>query len=200
CPCGRALTHDTGNRRGGQPTTTRPLLPCWLCTPAIASRSGCPAACAPRARLTQHRAGKVSVGARVAAGRALDPKLAASLREDDRRLHGCPAGAGSSTRQGSSRGGQSGMRRMTWFRDAGRVCGRQLCWRTWLLVAAALVADARPAPAMQLAFGSYTGDGQPGRAIAAVGFAPDAVIIKGNTAQGGVMRTATMTGDANQEL
>jgi hypothetical protein len=72
-----------------------------------------------------------------------------------------------------------------------------------LLVGAALLAEAglgQPAQAMQLASGSYVGDGATARAIHGVGFRPDAVIIKGTDAHLAVMRTATMVGDAAKEL
>ncbi len=75
--------------------------------------------------------------------------------------------------------------------------------RVGLVLCAALLLDAaigRHAQAMQLASGSYVGNGATGRAITGVGFQPDAVIIKGNDAHLTVMRTATMTGDAAKEL
>ncbi|HXL20377.1 MAG TPA: hypothetical protein VN961_22895, partial [Streptosporangiaceae bacterium] len=74
------------------------------------------------------------------------------------------------------------------------------CWRMWLALAAALIAGPVTAQAMQLASGSYPGNGLAGRAITGVGFQPDAVIIKGDIAQLAVMRTATMAGDAAKEL
>ena len=52
----------------------------------------------------------------------------------------------------------------------------------------------------QLATGSYTGDGADNRAITGLGFQPDAVIIKGNTAQTAVIRTSTMTGDNTKPM
>lgn len=58
----------------------------------------------------------------------------------------------------------------------------------------------RPAQAMQMALGSYVGDGASSRAITGAGFRPDVVIIKGDTAQLAVMRTATMIADACKEL
>src|SRR6266446_57512 len=75
-----------------------------------------------------------------------------------------------------------------------------LCWRMWLALGAAMIADPVAGHAMQLASGSYTGNGLAGRAITGVGFQPDAVIIKGTAAQPAVMRTATMAGDAAKEL
>src|SRR5213594_3728562 len=53
---------------------------------------------------------------------------------------------------------------------------------------------------MQMMSGSYVGNGTTGRAITGVGFKPDAVIVKGNTAQLAVMRTTSITGDAAKEL
>src|SRR5438093_4859999 len=58
----------------------------------------------------------------------------------------------------------------------------------------------QPAQAMQFAAGSYTGNAVANRAITGVGFQPDAVLIKANTNQLAVMRTASMTGDATKEL
>lgn len=75
--------------------------------------------------------------------------------------------------------------------------------RIWLALIAVLLAEAsaaRVAGAMQMASGSYTGDGAAARAVTGVGFRPDAVIVKGDTAQLAVMRTATMAGDASKEL
>jgi hypothetical protein len=54
--------------------------------------------------------------------------------------------------------------------------------------------------AVQFASGSYVGNGADGRSITGVGFQPDAVIIKGDTAQFAVMRTATMPADSSKEL
>lgn len=48
----------------------------------------------------------------------------------------------------------------------------------------------------QVISGSYTGTGTDNRAITGVGFAPDLVIVKGDTAQTGVFRTSTMIGGA----
>jgi hypothetical protein len=76
-------------------------------------------------------------------------------------------------------------------------------WTIWLAVCAALMADltvGQHAHAMQLASGAYTGNGAASRPLTGVGFRPDAVIIKGNTAQYAVLRTGTMTGDATKEL
>jgi len=50
----------------------------------------------------------------------------------------------------------------------------------------------------QVLSGSYTGNATDARAITGVGFAPDLVIVKGNTAQTGVFRTSTMIGDASK--
>lgn len=52
---------------------------------------------------------------------------------------------------------------------------------------------------MQFASGTYSGNAQDNRAIAA-GFQPDAVIVKCNTTQVAVARTSTMTGDQSKEL
>lgn len=81
---------------------------------------------------------------------------------------------------------------------------RSRLWRkAGLAVCAALLVGLTPgrcAQAMQLASGSYIGNGTVNRAIADVGFQPDVVIIKGNAAQLAVMRTSTMAGDAAKEL
>lgn len=53
---------------------------------------------------------------------------------------------------------------------------------------------------MRMATGSYTGDGTDNRPITGLGGQPDAVIIKGDTAQVAVMRTSTMTGDNTKPL
>jgi YD repeat-containing protein len=68
------------------------------------------------------------------------------------------------------------------------------------LAIVAAVAVFRPAYAVQTAVGSYVGDGVIGHALTGVGFAPNAVIIKGDNGQQAVMRTATMTGDASKHL
>jgi hypothetical protein len=52
----------------------------------------------------------------------------------------------------------------------------------------------------QIISGSYTGDGVNGRTIGQLGFQPDVVIIKGNNAQVGVIRTSSMTGDNSKPL
>src|SRR5881396_3043162 len=74
--------------------------------------------------------------------------------------------------------------------------------KSWLVpLLSLLLGGALSTPALaQFASGSYTGDGIDNRIIAALGFRPDVVIIKGNTAQLGVIRTATMVGDASKEL
>jgi predicted ribosomally synthesized peptide with SipW-like signal peptide len=51
---------------------------------------------------------------------------------------------------------------------------------------------------LRLATGSYTGDGTDDREITAPGFRPDVVIVKAATAQIGVIRTSTMSGDASK--
>lgn len=48
---------------------------------------------------------------------------------------------------------------------------------------------------MQIATGSYTGDGNDDRSITGIGFQPDLVVVKGDTTQRAVFRTATMAGD-----
>lgn len=78
-----------------------------------------------------------------------------------------------------------------------------LCRKVGLALCAALVmgaVDGRPAQAMQLASGSYTGNGMASHTIRGVGFRPDAVIIKAHAPQLAVMRTATMSGDAAKHL
>ncbi len=77
------------------------------------------------------------------------------------------------------------------------------CVAAALALGAALLAEtatSRPAEAMQMASGSYVGDGTARRPVTGVGFRPDALIIKGDAAQLAVMRTATMAGDAAKEL
>jgi len=81
--------------------------------------------------------------------------------------------------------------------------GSSSCWKIWLAVCAALMAEpalGHHAHAMQLAAGSYTGNGAATRPVTGVGFRPDAVLIKGNANQYAVLRTGTMTGDATKEL
>jgi predicted ribosomally synthesized peptide with SipW-like signal peptide len=53
---------------------------------------------------------------------------------------------------------------------------------------------------LRLATGSYTGNGADGRKITSPNFRPDVVIIKADTAQIGVIRTSTMSGDATKLL
>jgi predicted ribosomally synthesized peptide with SipW-like signal peptide len=53
---------------------------------------------------------------------------------------------------------------------------------------------------LRLATGSYTGDGADDRAITAPNFRPDVVIVKAATAQIGVIRTSTMSGDLSKRL
>jgi len=48
--------------------------------------------------------------------------------------------------------------------------------------------------------GAYAGDGLDNRVITGLGFAPDVVIIKGNTAQYACCRTSAMSGDASKLL
>ncbi len=52
----------------------------------------------------------------------------------------------------------------------------------------------------QVLSGDYTGDGSSSRLEAGLGFLPDVVIIKGNTAQTAVIRTSTMSGDAAKPM
>src|SRR5688500_11823714 len=47
----------------------------------------------------------------------------------------------------------------------------------------------------QVLSGDYTGDGTSSRVISELGFTPDVVIVKGNTAQTAAIRTSTMVGD-----
>ena len=67
-----------------------------------------------------------------------------------------------------------------------------------LLAALVLVAPAA-APAQVLS-GSYTGDGVDGRVIGSLGFQPDVVIVKGNAAQIGVIRSSSMAGDSSKAM
>jgi hypothetical protein len=53
---------------------------------------------------------------------------------------------------------------------------------------------------IRVASGSYTGTALDNRDVTGVGFQPDVVIVKGNTAQVAVMRTSTMSGDASKPL
>jgi type II secretory pathway pseudopilin PulG len=55
-------------------------------------------------------------------------------------------------------------------------------------------------PGARMNTGSYTGNGIDNRAITAVGFQPDVLIIGGNSADPTVCRTATMVGDATNPL
>ena len=50
------------------------------------------------------------------------------------------------------------------------------------------------------ASGYYTGNATDNRAIAGVGFKPDVVIVKGNTAQTAAIRTSTMSGDVSKPM
>jgi len=54
--------------------------------------------------------------------------------------------------------------------------------------------------AIKMATGSYTGDGTDNRAIAAVGFQPDFVIVKDTNTNAGVARTSTMAGDVSKPM
>ncbi|MEZ5384331.1 MAG: SdrD B-like domain-containing protein [Prosthecobacter sp.] len=53
-------------------------------------------------------------------------------------------------------------------------------------------------PAVQMATGTYTGNGVDNRSITGVGFQPDVVIIKGASSVSPVIRTSTMSGDASK--
>jgi uncharacterized repeat protein (TIGR01451 family) len=53
---------------------------------------------------------------------------------------------------------------------------------------------------MRVVSGSYTGDGTGGRTITGVGFRPDVVIIKGDTLETAVVRTATVATDGTKPL
>src|SRR5262245_897570 len=52
----------------------------------------------------------------------------------------------------------------------------------------------------QMNTGSYVGDGTGSRSISGVGFRPDVVIIKGDSTQGAVIRTVSMTGNVSKPL
>ncbi len=76
-------------------------------------------------------------------------------------------------------------------------------WRICLALVAALMTNvtvSQHAHGMQLAAGSYTGNGAANHAITGAGFRPDAVIIKGNTSQYAVMQTATMPAGMAKEI
>lgn len=53
---------------------------------------------------------------------------------------------------------------------------------------------------VRFASGTYTGNGGDNRQIIGIGFQPDVVIVKGNTNQGAVIRTSTMSGDTSKPL
>ncbi len=55
-------------------------------------------------------------------------------------------------------------------------------------------------PTLRVATGTYTGNGVDNRAISNPGFQPDVIVVKAETAQIGVMRTSTMTGDNAKAL
>jgi hypothetical protein len=77
------------------------------------------------------------------------------------------------------------------------------CWKVCLALCALLMSDpagGHHAEAMQVASGSYTGNGARTRPVTGLDFRPDAVIIKGDATQYAVLRTGTMTGDAAKEL
>ena len=76
-------------------------------------------------------------------------------------------------------------------------------WRIWLALIALLLVEAsavRIVSAMQMASGSYTGDGAATHVVTGLGFRPDAVIVKGHTAKLAVIRTTTMLGDSAKQL
>jgi hypothetical protein len=54
--------------------------------------------------------------------------------------------------------------------------------------------------ALKMATGTYAGNSVNNRAITGLGFQPDVVIVKGNSAVEAVARTSTMTGDATKPL
>jgi hypothetical protein len=70
--------------------------------------------------------------------------------------------------------------------------------RVWL--ATVLLVLAPHVVSAQVISGSYTGDGVNGRTIGQLSFQPDVVIVKGDTAQVGVIRTSTMAGDVTKPL
>ncbi len=67
-----------------------------------------------------------------------------------------------------------------------------------LLTALAGIAPGQ-AEALQMATGTYTGNGT-SQSITGVGFQPDVVIIKGDTNKNAILRSSTMTGDASKSL
>jgi YD repeat-containing protein len=69
-----------------------------------------------------------------------------------------------------------------------------------VLAICAAIVFSLPAHAVQVAVGSYVGDGVIGCPVTGVGFTPNAVIVKGDNGQQAVMRTSTMTGDASKHL
>src|SRR5262249_25698101 len=82
------------------------------------------------------------------------------------------------------------MRRITSFECHFSSC-RKACVALFAMLLTIGAVNQR-ADGMQLASGSYTGNGAPSRAVVGAGFRPDAVIIKGNTNQYAVIRTETM--------
>ena len=56
------------------------------------------------------------------------------------------------------------------------------------------------APTLRVATGTYTGNGVDNRTITDPGFQPDVIVVKAETAQIGVMRTSSMTGDNAKAL
>ena len=60
-------------------------------------------------------------------------------------------------------------------------------------------ADSREGAPLRHATGTYTGNGVDDRAIT-IGFKPDLIIVKASTAQVGVLRTSSMTGDVSKPM
>jgi hypothetical protein len=57
-----------------------------------------------------------------------------------------------------------------------------------------------PTYAVQVAVGSYNGNGGSSLIVTGVGFSPSAVIIKNDGDQQTVVRTSTMSGDVSKEI
>ena len=86
---------------------------------------------------------------------------------------------------------------------AALVRGRAIERRGRLIAGLALLACWLGAPGTaqaQTVSGQYLGNAVDNRAILGAGFQPDVVIIKGDTGQPAVIRTATMTGDSTKEM
>lgn len=95
-------------------------------------------------------------------------------------------------------------RRLSWLS-----LGMALAMSVGVVAALAVFADTGAAPANALstatkfgrvATGTYTGNGVDNRAITGIGFAPEAVIVKGAGPSLAILRTSTMTGDASKRF